>query len=189
MKQKFTLLDVISSLVEIRERCVGLRVGNFYDIDKKTYLIRFGGAENRTTLMIDLGCKIYMTNYVWTKNMFPSSFTMKCRKTIGNKRLTSIKQLGIDRVVDLEFGSGPKSYHLILELYDKGNIVLTDFEYNMLQFCRPPKQVENNTMNSNIYNFNHIRQNSILIEKTKFYEMLANISEKSNLKKILSHNF
>ena len=31
----------------------------------------------------------------------------------------NISQLGIDRVVDLQFGSDEAAYHLIVELYDR----------------------------------------------------------------------
>ena len=57
---------------------------------------------------------------------------MKLRKHINNKRLESVAQLGVDRVVDLTFGAGDAAYHLILELYDRGNMVLTDHEYKIL---------------------------------------------------------
>jgi predicted ribosome quality control (RQC) complex YloA/Tae2 family protein len=38
------------------------------------------------------------------------------RKHIKGRRLESIQQLGIDRIVDLQFGSGEAAYHIILEL-------------------------------------------------------------------------
>ena len=30
-----------------------------------------------------------------------------------------MRQLGIDRIVDLQFGSGEAAYHVVLELYDR----------------------------------------------------------------------
>lgn len=33
----------------------------------------------------------------------------------------NISQLGIDRIVDLQFGSDEAAYHLIVELYDRVN--------------------------------------------------------------------
>ena len=59
-----------------------------------------------------------------------------------NKRLEGVEQLGVDRVVDLTFGSGDLTHHLIVELYDKGNIVLTDHEYVILNVLRPRKEGE-----------------------------------------------
>lgn len=33
--------------------------------------------------------------------------------------MMSVTQLGVDRVIDLVFGSGEYSHHLIIELYDR----------------------------------------------------------------------
>lgn len=59
------------------------------------------------------------------------------RKHLKNKRLESLRQLGTDRIIDLQFGSGEAAYHIILELYDRGNIMLTDFEFTILNILRP----------------------------------------------------
>lgn len=59
------------------------------------------------------------------------------RKHLKNKRLESLTQIGIDRMIDLQFGSGEAAYHVILELYDRGNIVLTDHEMTILNILRP----------------------------------------------------
>lgn len=40
-------------------------------------------------------------------------------------------------MVDCQFGSGEAAYHLILEMYDKGNLVLTDWEFRILNILRP----------------------------------------------------
>ena len=35
------------------------------------------------------------------------------------RRLEKLELVGIDRIVDLQFGSGEAAYHVILELYDR----------------------------------------------------------------------
>ena len=55
-------------------------------------------------------------NYNW--------FFSQCRKHIRSRRLVDISQLGIDRIVDLQFGSDEAAYHLIVELYDRVNHIL-----------------------------------------------------------------
>ena len=59
------------------------------------------------------------------------------RNHLKNKRLESLSQIGVDRMIDLQFGSGDAAYHIILELYDRGNIVLTDYEMTILNILRP----------------------------------------------------
>ena len=48
----------------------------------------------------------------------------QCRKHIRSRRLVNITQLGVDRIVDLQFGSDEAAYHLIVELYDRVRICL-----------------------------------------------------------------
>lgn len=43
----------------------------------------------------------------------------QCRKHLKTRRLTYIRQLGMDRIVDIQFGSDEAAYHLIVELYDR----------------------------------------------------------------------
>lgn len=41
------------------------------------------------------------------------------RKHLRTRRLESVQQLGADRIVDFQFGSGEAAYHVIIELYDR----------------------------------------------------------------------
>lgn len=59
------------------------------------------------------------------------------RKHLKNKRLESLTQIGMDRIIDMQFGSGEAAYHIILEVYDRGNIILTDYEMIILYVLRP----------------------------------------------------
>ncbi|XP_060789872.1 ribosome quality control complex subunit NEMF-like isoform X2 [Neoarius graeffei] len=113
-----------------------MRVYNVYDIDNKTYLIRLQKPESKAVLLIESGIRIHSTDFEWPKNIMPSGFAMKCRKHLKSRRLVYIKQLGVDRIVDFQFGSDEAAYHLIVELYDRGNIVLTDHEYTILNLLR-----------------------------------------------------
>ena len=116
---------------------VGFRVNQIYDIDNKTYLIRLHSNELKTVLLLESGNRIHTTAFEWPKNVSPSGFTMKLRKHLKNKRLEAINQLGVDRIIDLQFGTGEACYHVILELYDRGNIILCDYEYTILNVLRP----------------------------------------------------
>uniref|UniRef100_A0AAR2M3H3 Ribosome quality control complex subunit NEMF n=1 Tax=Pygocentrus nattereri TaxID=42514 RepID=A0AAR2M3H3_PYGNA len=121
---------------DLRRKYVGMRVNNVYDIDNKTYLIRLQKPDSKAILLIESGIRIHSTEFEWPKNVMPSGFAMKCRKHLKSRRLVHVKQLGVDRIVDIQFGSDEAAYHLIVELYDRGNIVLTDHEYTILNLLR-----------------------------------------------------
>ncbi|OXB64055.1 hypothetical protein ASZ78_001675 [Callipepla squamata] len=136
MKSRFSTVDIRAVVAELRLSLLGMRVNNVYDVDSKTYLIRFQKPDCKATLLLESGIRIHMTEFEWPKNMMPSGFAMKCRKHLKTRRLVSVRQLGIDRIVDFQFGSNEAAYHLIIELYDRGNIVLTDHEYLILNILR-----------------------------------------------------
>ncbi|EDQ92617.1 uncharacterized protein MONBRDRAFT_628, partial [Monosiga brevicollis MX1] len=136
MKNRFSTLDLQVQLAELKPRLTGMRVANIYDIDNKTYLIRLQQTPEKAVLLIESGIRFHTTEYDWPKGDAPSGFTMKCRKHLRTRRLTDMKQLGVDRVIDLTFGSDEAAYHLIIELYDRGNIILTESTYNILALLR-----------------------------------------------------
>ncbi|KAM4899527.1 ribosome quality control complex subunit NEMF [Sylvia borin] len=136
MKSRFSTVDIRAVLAELRQSLLGMRVNNVYDVDNKTYLIRLQKPDCKATLLLESGIRLHLTEFEWPKNMMPSSFAMKCRKHLKTRRLVSVSQLGIDRIVDLQFGSDEAAYHLIVELYDRGNVVLTDHEYLILNILR-----------------------------------------------------
>uniref|UniRef100_A0A4W6EQZ6 Ribosome quality control complex subunit NEMF n=1 Tax=Lates calcarifer TaxID=8187 RepID=A0A4W6EQZ6_LATCA len=136
MKTRFTTVDIRAVIAEINANYIGMRVNNVYDIDNKTYLIRLQKPDSKAVLLVESGTRIHSTDFEWPKNMMPSGFAMKCRKHLKTRRLTQVKQLGIDRIVDIQFGSDEAAYHLIIELYDRGNIILADHEYTILNLLR-----------------------------------------------------
>jgi predicted ribosome quality control (RQC) complex YloA/Tae2 family protein len=46
-------------------------------------------------------------------------FIFKMRKHLKSRRLEKLEQVGDDRIIDIQFGSGEAAYHVILELYDR----------------------------------------------------------------------
>lgn len=173
MKTRFNSFDILCSLTEL-QKLIGLRVNNIYDIDNKTYLIKLQQSEEKCVLLLESGNRIHTTNFEWPKNMAPSSFSMKLRKHLKNKRLERLTQVGLDRIVILQFGTGEAAYHVILELYDRGNILLTDHEMTILNVLRPhtegdkvkfavrEKYPENRGRESNISNTDDLR---LILEK------------------------
>ncbi|VDN42747.1 unnamed protein product [Gongylonema pulchrum] len=67
--------------------------------------------------MLESGIRIHKTSFEWPKSQFPSSFSMKLRKHIRQKRLESVQQLGVDRIVDLQFGTEERACHVVCLLH------------------------------------------------------------------------
>ncbi|PIK48438.1 putative nuclear export mediator factor NEMF [Apostichopus japonicus] len=177
-------------LYMLRVWLLGLRVANIYDINNKTYLIRLTGQDVKEVLLLESGFRVHMTSFDWPKNNMPSNFSMKLRKHIRGRRLESIRQLGMDRAVDMQFGSNEAAYHLLVEIYDRGNIALTDHEYTILNVLRARSDGEDVRFAvREKYPLENIRQTEGLPDETKIKEILLNAKPGQNLKKILNPNF
>jgi len=188
MKTRFSTLDIISILEELQQY-VGMRVNQVYDIDNKTYLIKLNQPEKKAVLLIESGTRIHTTEFEWPKNPAPSGFSMKLRKHINNKRLEYIKQCGVDRVIDLQFGSGDAAYHLILEMYDRGNLVLTDWEFKILNILRPRVAGEEKFLVRETYPLELCKQEFNVLDEATLTEYLSKAKENDTLKKVLMPHF
>lgn len=120
----------------IRPSAVGCKLANIYDINSKVYLLKLQRKGFRCLLLLESGVRFHLTEYQRDKSSIPSNYTMKLRKHLRNKRLTNVSQLGADRAVDFQFGRGETAFHLILEIYVTGNLILTDSEYQILALLR-----------------------------------------------------
>ncbi|KAJ1821675.1 hypothetical protein LPJ56_001171 [Coemansia sp. RSA 2599] len=141
MKQRFSALDVRAMVTALRQRVVGLRLQGIYDVNSKTFLLKFTKPEHKQLVLVESGIRLHTTEYTRDKSVVPSGFCMKLRKHLRARRLTAVRQLGMDRVVDFEFAvaAGPQaegSYHIICEFYASGNIILTDHEHRILALLR-----------------------------------------------------
>ncbi|CAB1461125.1 unnamed protein product [Pleuronectes platessa] len=188
MKTRFTTQDIRAVIAEINANYMGMRVNNVYDIDNKTYLIRLQKPDSKAIILIESGTRIHSTDFEWPKNMMPSGFAMKCRKHLRSRRLTEVKQLGIDRIVDLQFGSDEAAYHLIVELYDRGNVILADHEYTILNLLRfRTAEVEDVKIAvRERYPVENARPPEPLISLERLTEILSNATNGDQVKRVLN---
>ncbi|KAL5284694.1 NEMF family protein [Megaselia abdita] len=186
MKIRFNTYDIVSAVTELKEKLVGLRVNQIYDIDNKTYLIRLQQSETKHVLLLESGIRFHTTSFEWPKNVAPSGFTMKLRKHLKNKRLEKMEQLGVDRIVDFQFGMNEAAYHVILELYDRGNVILTDHEMNILYILRPHTEVEEVRFAiREKYPVNRAKESSEVFTEEVVRNLIAGAKPGDNLRRIL----
>lgn len=187
MKNRFSTIDVFAVLHDLK-RLEGLRVANIYNIDQKTYLIKLQHPGEKRFIIFESGIKIYITKLEWPKAQFPSSFSMKLRKHIKQKRLIHVQQLGIDRVVDMQFGSEEFACHVLVELYDRGNVVLTDHTYTILNVLRrrTDKDADIKIVVKEKYPLQNIRQEATIPSPAAVEGALKKAKGVETLKRVLS---
>ncbi|KAF2195740.1 hypothetical protein K469DRAFT_616545 [Zopfia rhizophila CBS 207.26] len=134
MKQRFSSLDVKVIAHELSNSLCPLRVTNIYDLSSRIFLFKFHKPDHREQLIIDSGFRCHLTSYARTTAAAPSGFVARSRKYLKTRRVTSISQVGTDRIIEFQFSDG--LYKLYLEFYAGGNIVLTDGNLKILALLR-----------------------------------------------------
>jgi predicted ribosome quality control (RQC) complex YloA/Tae2 family protein len=94
---------------------VTLRLSNVYDLSSKILLLKFAKPDNKKQLVIDTGFRCHLTRFARTTAAAPSAFVARLRKFLKTRRLTSVRQVGTDRVLEFEFSDG--QYRLFLEFF------------------------------------------------------------------------
>ncbi|KAF8455773.1 fibronectin-binding protein A N-terminus-domain-containing protein [Kalaharituber pfeilii] len=126
MKQRYTSLDLQVIAQELSQTITNFRLSNIYDISSRIFLLKFALPNSKHLLLVDSGFRCHLTSFSRTTSPSPSSFVARLRKHLRTRRLTSVRQIGIDRVLELTFSDG--KYKLYLEFYAGGNVVLVNEE-------------------------------------------------------------
>lgn len=150
-------------------------------------MIKLQEKDAKETILFESGVRFHTTSFEWPKNPSPSGFTMKLRKHLKNKRLEALTQLGTDRIIDFQFGVGEATYHLILELFDRGNVILCDAEMTILNVLRPHTEGEAvRFVVREKYPETRARSNVDKLNREIAREALDSVKSDDNLKRILT---
>ena len=101
---------------------------------QRIFLFKFHKPDHREQLIIESGFRCHLTSYARTTASAPSAFVARLRKYLKTRRVTSVTQVGTDRIIELQFSDG--LYRLYFEFYAGGNIVLTDGDLKVLALLR-----------------------------------------------------
>jgi predicted ribosome quality control (RQC) complex YloA/Tae2 family protein len=145
-KVRFDGLDVQAMVAYLHTTLMGRRIVNIYDGGGEIYILKLDGDTTTTNnisdeskkqfLLMESGIRFHsITNFVADTKM-PTPFCMKLRKHLRGLRFENILQISTDRVVLFQFGVGQYKHCIILELYAKGNLILTDQDYVVLALLR-----------------------------------------------------
>jgi predicted ribosome quality control (RQC) complex YloA/Tae2 family protein len=84
VKSRFTPVDVCGIVHCLKKSLVGLRVANIYDLNPKTYLLKFAAPDKKVFLLIESGIRIHTTEFQREKNNIPSLFSLKVLFTVAS---------------------------------------------------------------------------------------------------------
>jgi len=135
-EQGMSGIDVRAMASELREK-LPLWVDKVYQFDSRTMAIRLNGENKAKYLvLIEAGRRIHVVRSIPEPPKNPPHFAMFLRKYLSGGKVLSIRQQGLNRVIIFEIGKGTTTYNLIIELFDEGNVILTDPSFTILKPLR-----------------------------------------------------
>ncbi|KAI0388957.1 fibronectin-binding protein A N-terminus-domain-containing protein [Xylariaceae sp. FL0594] len=182
MKQRFSSLDVKVIAHELSASLVSLRLSNIYDLSSKILLFKFAKPDNKKQLLVESGFRCHLTEFARTTAAAPSIFVQKLRKALKTRRVTSVSQIGTDRIIEIQFSDG--LYRIYLEFFAGGNVILTDSDLKILTLLRyvPEGEGQESQRPGETYSLDNRQNYSGVPELTKdrLQAALQTIIEKSD---------
>ncbi len=176
----------IHRLIEENQSIIGARVDKIFQNNNRLMIrVRQKSEEtaNKSSIIFTIPSYFLIKGDYQRFNDELSNFGSILRKRLNNSILKGIKQVGFDRIIILEF-SGREEYRLIIELFDKGALILTNSEGTIIN----SSSKENAKRNFRIGEKYELPNNTIKNPLT--YEFCQDVlKKKKEIVKILASDF
>ena len=126
MKETMSNIDIRLMLPEVQSTAEGAFIKNIYQYGDVFVLKLYQPAGGTTQLLIQPGKRLHLTEFRRAAPRVPPKFCSVLRKYLKDKRIVSVKQHELDRIVVIEVGGEEDSYKLVAELFGNGNLLLLD---------------------------------------------------------------
>ncbi len=125
-------VDIFTISDELNNLLTGARVDKSFQPSKDIVVMRFHvSGTGRVDLVMQCGSRIHTSKYPLENPTNPPTFPMLLRKRVKGAHVESVTQHNFDRVVEIKVKKD-KYYTIVVELFDKGNIILLDEDNNII---------------------------------------------------------
>ncbi|MGA8379099.1 MAG: NFACT family protein, partial [Methanoregula sp.] len=129
-------IDVRAVMYELCDK-LPLWIDKVYQFDSRTLAIRLNGEEHaKYQFLVEAGRRAHLVKNSPVPPKNPPQFAMFLRKYISGGKVLAIRQHGLERILIFDIGKGTLTYRLIIELFDEGNVILTDESYRIIKPLR-----------------------------------------------------
>jgi len=117
----------------------GRRIKKAYQLSRDVFSLTIWPELNgrRELILATRNC-LFLSKREWPKPQYPSGLAMGLRKRLGNARIVDVEQPDMERLLVFDY-EGAYSGKLVVELFGKGNLILTDEDWKILQVARTIK--------------------------------------------------
>ncbi len=132
MKEEIAALDLYFLVKEFQE-LINAKINQIYQPSKKEFLFEFHVPnKGKKLLRVVIPGFLYLTETKGDMPEKPHGFCTYLRKQFKNSRLREVKQKGFERILEIVLEKKEGKKKIIFEFFDKGNVIVTDMEENIL---------------------------------------------------------
>jgi len=171
----------IAALTKEFQILINAKIDQIYQPDKKEFLISVHiPRKGKQFIKIQLPSFIYLTPNK-TEMPSPTEFCLTLRRYLNNSIIKKIRQINAERIIEIELEKEDK-FKLIIELFSKGNLLLTNQQNQILALLEKQRWGERELKLKEIYlgppsSFNYFKTN---------FEDLKEIIKKSQKSKLIT---
>jgi predicted ribosome quality control (RQC) complex YloA/Tae2 family protein len=176
MKTQISSIDLHFLLKEMQD-LIGARVDKIYNPSKEEILIQLHlTGEGKKIIRIISGKFMFITEQKEPSES-PSGFCMFLRKYLENTRLREISQVSSERIAKLSFEAKESNFNMYVELFGKGNIILTDEKEVIISALELQKWADREINKGIKYSYPKKDFNFFVIKKDEMKKILNKESE------------
>lgn len=136
MKSCLSSIDLLAIVKELNSVLINTRIENIYNLNDFAFIFRLHKANGiNFNLIFELGKRINITNFKYPLPSSPSYPVSRMRSLLLNAQIIEITQIDLERIICITLKTNEnKVLKLYLELFEKGNIIITD-EFEKIIFA------------------------------------------------------
>ncbi|MBW6451843.1 MAG: NFACT family protein [DPANN group archaeon] len=146
----------IRILIDELQYLVGGKIQKIYHERKDIHMNIYVSGMGTKTIVLGQG-KFFVTSYSLKHRDSPTSFCMFLRKRLKSVRISSIEQVGFERIIILK----TDIYNIIFELFSKGNVIVTDKDNKIISLIE-----------SRDWNYRVLKRNEIYVAPPEVIDVL-----------------
>jgi predicted ribosome quality control (RQC) complex YloA/Tae2 family protein len=172
MTKVLTSLE-LSVVVKELQQLVGSKVNKIHQPSSRILMLDlFKTGGHKFLVKVDSGVGMFATSYSVKNPLTPFGFCLFLRKHLNGSKLVALIQNKLERIIEFHFDTKDGLRILVCELFSKGNFVLCDGAYKIIN-CAAVQQWKDRTIKrGEIYKYPPEGFNLMAIDKITFQSYL-----------------
>ncbi|MGY5874553.1 MAG: ribosome rescue protein RqcH [Candidatus Thorarchaeota archaeon] len=178
-------IDIRMILPELQKAAEGAFIKNVYQYGDVFALKLYQPGGGTTQLLIQPGQRVHLSEFRRVAPKNPPKFCTVLRKYLRDRRVVSVTQHELDRIIVIEIGDEDTTHKLVAELFGQGNLLLLDPEDTIFVAMRYRRMRDRDVIPKAKYEFPPPRGVDILtLESSAFDEII--VDSKANVVRTLA---